>query len=341
MKHLRIPLVVLLSLAMTSWISADSIAAPGAIAQNQSTALERGYRTGYSDGYNVGYKDIGDQAARDYRSKEEYQRADRSYNEVWGPLEDYRDGYQQGFEAGYDAGYEKQLFNSSIPTGLSRRGNLEPTTNTQTSNIPTDDNASNTSSSSTPVSSAPSRAPISGPILIPGNAMMVIELDSSLSTDATQRGDPFQARVVQPGEYQGAIIDGRVTRVKRPGKVKGVAELQLSFERIRMPDGRQSNFGAEVVEVVDMGGTDRGEVDPEGGVRGRDSTKDDISRVGATTGIGAIIGAIVGGGKGAAIGAAVGGVAGTGSVLSKRGKDIRLDRGQQLRIRTATETRIQ
>lgn len=340
MKHLRIPLVVLLGLTMTSWISAVSIAAPGAIARKQSTALERGYRTGYSDGYNVGYKNIGDQAARDYRSKEEYQRADRSYNEVWGPLEDYRDGYQQGFEAGYDAGYDRQPFNSSIPTGLSRRGNLEPTTNTQTSNIPTDDDASNTSSS-TSVSGGPSSAPISGPILIPGNVMMVIELDSSLSTEATQRGDQFQARVVQPGEYQGAIIDGRVTRVKRPGKVKGVAELQLSFERIRMPDSRQSNFTAEVVEVVDMGGTDRGEVDPEGGVRGRDSTKDDISRVGASTGIGAIIGAIIGGGKGAAIGAAVGGVAGTGSVLSKRGKDIRLDRGQQLRIRTATETRIQ
>ena len=98
MKHLRIPLVVMLSLAMTSWISAVSLAAPSAIAQNQSTALKRGYRTGYSEyGYNAGYKDIGDQAVRDYRSKEEYQRADRSYNEVWGPLEDYRDGYHQGF----------------------------------------------------------------------------------------------------------------------------------------------------------------------------------------------------------------------------------------------------
>ena len=36
-----------------------------------------------------------------------------------------------------------------------------------------------------------------------------------------------------------------------------------------MPDGRQSNFSAEVVEVVDMGGADRGEVDPEGGVKGK------------------------------------------------------------------------
>jgi hypothetical protein len=97
-----------------------------------------------------------------------------------------------------------------------------------------------------------------------------------------------------------------------------------------------------VVEVVDMGNRDgAGTVDSEGGVRGRSTTKDDISKVGASTGIGAIIGAIVGGGKGAAIGAAIGGGVGAGSVLSKRGEDVRLDRGQQLKIRTATETRIQ
>ena len=170
---------------------------------------------------------------------------------------------------------------------------------------------------------------------------MLIELDSSLSTDSSQTGDRFQARVMEPGEYQGAIIDGRVTRVKRPGKVKGVAELQLAFDQIRMPDNRGTNFSAEVVEVVDMGSRDVGGVDPEGGVKGKDSTKDDVSKVGAATGIGAIVGAIFGGGKGAAIGAAVGGAAGTGRVLTKRGQDIRLDRGQQLRIRTSAETRIQ
>ena len=110
-------------------------------------------------------------------------------------------------------------------------------------------------------------------------------------------------------EYQGAIIHGRVTRVKRPGRVKGVAELQLSFDEIRMPDNRFGNVSAEVVEVVPTGREGEGEVDSEGGVRGRDSTKDDVAKVGAATGIGAIIGAIAGGGKGAAIGAAIGGAA--------------------------------
>ncbi|MCA1573289.1 MAG: hypothetical protein LC770_01855 [Acidobacteria bacterium] len=336
MKHLRISLVTLLSLALTSWFSVVSNGAANAMAQTQSTALERGYRTGYSDGYNAGYRDVADRVARDHQSKDEYQRADRSYNEAWGTIETYRNGYQQGFEAGYAAGYDRQPFNSSIPSGLTRRGTQDTQqTSTQSTTTQPDDNPADTSSSSS------SRSTISGPVLIPSGALLMIEMDSSLSTDASQRGDRFQARVMEPGEYQGAIIDGRVTRVKRAGKVKGVAELQLAFDQIRLPDNRGTNFSAEVVEVVDMGNRDVAGVDPEGGVKGRDSTKDDVSKVGAATGIGAIIGAIVGGGKGAAVGAAIGGAAGTGRVMTQRGKDIRLDRGQQLRIRTSAETRIQ
>src|SRR5215212_9683364 len=117
MNYLKLPLVVLLSSCISSLL-----AIVPAAAQGQTTALERGYRTGYSDGYTAGFKDVSDGAARNYQNKEDYQRADRSYNDVWGPIEDYRDGYQQGFEAGYTAGFERQQFNSSLPAGLRRRG---------------------------------------------------------------------------------------------------------------------------------------------------------------------------------------------------------------------------
>jgi hypothetical protein len=340
MKNLRIPLVGLLSLAIISILSLSQSGAPSARAQGQSTALERGYRTGYSDGYNAGYKDLSDRASRDFQNKAEYQQANRAYNQAWGTLEDYRDGYQQGYEAGYLNGYDGQSFNSSVPTGLARRGadQQRDTQTVQPQTNPDDDEAIiNRSGNSNPTPNIPA----SGPLMIPRDTFLIIEMESNLSTDASQRGDRFQARVIEPAEYQGAIIEGRVTRVKRPGRVKGVAELQLSFEQIRMADNRSGNVAAEVVEVVPTGRSDEGEVDSEGGVRGRDSTKDDVAKVGAATGIGAIIGAIAGGGKGAAIGAAIGGGVGTGGVLSKRGKEIRLDRGQQLKIRTSNDARIQ
>lgn len=320
MKNLKLLAVLLLTFAAIA-----SVAFVPAGAQSQSTALERGYRTGYSDGYNSGFNDVSNRQPRDFQGKDEYQQADRSFNEVWGPIEDYRDGYQQGFESGYAAGYDKLPFNSTIPTDLRRRS--APADHQTDVQPQQNDNVNQP-------------APVNnGIVSIPRDSILLVELLSPLSTDATQRGDRFEARVVEPRELDGAIVEGRVSRVKRPGKLKGVAELQLDFRSIRMPDRRVADLSADVIEVMPMSGDDNvGEVDPEGGVRGRDSTKDDVSKVGAATGIGAIIGAIAGGGKGAAIGAAIGGGIGTGGVLSQRGKDIRLERGQQLRIRTATDT---
>jgi hypothetical protein len=324
MNYFKIPLVVLLALVLTGLVT------PGASsvsAQNQSTALERGYRTGYSDGYSSGAADVGASAARDYRNKEEYQRADRSFNDVWGPIEDYRDGYQQGFEAGYGAGYDHQQFDSAIPTGLRRR---QANGNNSTVISRPDDNATPSPQDNTVVAS--------GSLSIPRNTILTLELMTPLSTDVSQRNDPFKARVVQPAEFANLVVEGRVTEVKRPGKVKGVAQLQLSFERITAPDNRMVGLHAELLDVIPMTSDSAADVDPEGGVKGRDSTKDDATKVGAATGIGAIIGAIAGGGKGAAIGAIIGGGAGTAGVMTQRGKDLRLEQGQQMRIKVSTDT---
>ena len=169
-----------------------------------------------------------------------------------------------------------------------------------------------------------------------------VELLQNLSTDVSQRGDRFEARVLEPAPYADMVVTGRVTSVRRPGKIRGSGQLQLSFQQIRTADGRWANFNAQVIEVVEKRtDTGVGDVDEEGGVRGKSTTKDDVTKVGAATGIGAVIGAIAGGGKGAAIGAVIGAGVGTGGVLTARGKDIRLERGQELLIRSATETRIQ
>jgi len=335
MNYLKLPLVILLGVALTgvlSFVSTANVAAQG------STALERGYRTGYSDGYTAGFSDVNDRAARDYQNKEDYKRADRSYNQVWGPIEDYRDGYQQGFETGYAAGYERQQFNSNLPSGLRRRGANPDPANTDANN--TVDNTAANNNSTDPNNAEVAAVTQTGSLAIPRNTILALELLTPLSTDASQRGDRFQARVVEPAEYAGYIVDGRVSQVKRPGKVKGVAELQLSFDQIRSTDNRTASLRAELLEITPMGDVDP-QVDSEGGVKGRDSTKDDVAKVGAASGIGAIIGTIAGGGKGAAIGAIIGGGAGTAGVMSQRGKDLRLERGQGLKIRTSADTSIQ
>jgi hypothetical protein len=350
-------LVASLALALLS-APALTVTATGKLSNERAAtapqsvgALERGYRTGYSDGYQSGYRDSADKAARDYRNKDEYQRADRAYASSYGALEDYRDGYQQGFEAGYDTGYERRSFNSTIPPNLSRRGTIDAQSGGTSipSSTSTSGSSNNGSSSSGNTGNTSSNSSISngnGPVstanvsFIPADTVLRVELLTNLSTDTTQRGDRFEARVVEPADYQGATIEGHVTRVKRPGKLKGNSELQLTFDKISL-NNRWTNFKAQVIEVIDSGQSDNvGDVDEEGGVKGKSRTKDDVAKIGSSAGVGAIIGAIFGGGKGAAIGAAIGAAVGTGGVLTSSGKDIRLDHGQHLRIRTSTETRF-
>ncbi len=318
-----------------------ALAAVPALAAAQSVgALERGYRTGYSDGYQAGYRDNAGGASRDYRDEDEYRRADRAYASSYGALEDYRDGYQQGFEVGYDAGYDRRGFDSTIPPNISRRGVVDPQATTTTTDVDNDPTLSTSSSTTIGGGNNPGPVNTSNISFIPAGTELRVELLTNLSTDVTQKGDRFEARVVGPPEYQGAMLEGHVTRVKRAGKVKGNSELQLAFDKISS-NGRWTDIRAQVVEIEDNGASEGvGEVDEEGGVRGKDRTKDDVAKVGASAGVGAIIGAIFGGGKGAAIGAVLGGAVGTGGVLTSRGKDIRLEHGQYLRIRTANETRF-
>jgi hypothetical protein len=326
-----------LRLALALALAASFFAAPAAA--QQYGPLERGWRTGYSDGYQAGWGDSLRSARRDYRASADYQRADRAYIASYGSLEDYRNGYQQGFEVGYEAGYARQGFDSNLPAGgVRRRGaTAADASGGATNPARTDDDDDESGSSSGDrgggvSSTGGARAVASGTVLL-------VELSNRLSTDVSQRGDRFEARVLEPQEFAGAVVSGRLAEVQRPGKTRGRALLQLEFDQIQMPGGGWEEFSAQVVEVVPTGDDKAGSVDPEGGVRGKSSTKDDVAKVGAGAGIGAIIGAIAGGGKGAGIGAVIGASVGTAGVMTQRGKDIRFERGQQLRIRSTGRTR--
>src|SRR6185369_9557296 len=291
-----------------------------AIAQDPVvTALMRGYRTGYSDGYQTGVGDKGANAPKEFRNKPDYDRADRAFNASWGALEEYRDGYRQGFEVGYGAGYDRRPFDSSIPADLRRRTedntvqypvdqNKSPVDNTKVDNTKVDntkvdntkvDNTKvdNTKVDNTKVDNT-NNGPGAGPgngITIPRDTILLVELLNEVSTEISQQGDPFQARVINPQQYNGAILEGHIAQLNRPGKAKGKAQLQLSFERIKFPDGRSAKISGQVIEVIPNGGSQGvGKVDSEGGVQGESSTKKDAGKIGVPAGIGAVFGAIFG-----------------------------------------------
>jgi hypothetical protein len=337
----QIPLILAFVVLIAALpVFSTSVAAQDPQSQPQASSLMRGYRAGYSDGYPAGVRDSANHADKNFRVKDEYQQADRAYSPNFGSLDEYRNGYQQGFEQGYNDGFDRRNFDSSIPTDLKvRESNDSSQAPVMTNTSRPADNSNNAPDNSTNATANPGA---STPLTIPHDTIMRVELMSNLSTDASQQGDRFEAKVLEPKEFEGALLRGSVTRVQRPGKVKGTAELQLSFDEIRLPDGRAAKMSAQVIEVLQTGTSDGvGKVDPEGGVKGKDSTKSDVTKIGAATGIGAVIGAIFGGGSGAAVGATIGAGVGTAGVLRERGKDIYLYQGQQMRIRTAGNAEIQ
>lgn len=177
-------------------------------------------------------------------------------------------------------------------------------------------------------------------IVIPEDTELIIELIDEIDTKRVREGDSFRAKVTAPYELSGAIIEGRVAKNRRPGRLKRRAELLLSFDRIKLSETRWSNFNAIIIEVLPVKGDNVKRVDNEGTVAGTRPYKDDGIKVGAATGTGVVIGAVVGGPVGAAVGAGVGAAFGVGAAVVERGEWIKLAEQQQLRIKTAYETQI-
>lgn len=347
-----------------------TVAVSDVSAQNTSAALHRGYRTGYSDGYMAGYRDSIDNIAKDPVKHGEYAEAKRAYNKDYGTIEDYSDGYRQGFETGYSTGFDKLSFESAVPAGLSRRGNVpvpmpatpsteviaksEPVGRTEipvppvTNNVPEPaveparSESQPVSQPATPVAYQKANyiADQNAIIIIPRDTELIIEIDGTLDTEKNSVGDKFTARIVSPSEIDGAILEGRIDRIVKPGRIKRRAEMLLSFDRIIISEERWANFDAVLTEVLPIKGDNVKMVDNEGTAVGQRTLKADAIKVGASTGAGIGIGAITAGPVGAAVGAGVGAAFGVGAVVIERGKHIHLNTNQQLRIRTSYEVKI-
>lgn len=174
----------------------------------------------------------------------------------------------------------------------------------------------------------------SSDFIIPNGESLVAELNDDLSTRTAREGQTFTAIVKQPVQFEGATIEGRITNLRRSGRITGRSEMTLAFDTIRLRDGRSYRF-AGILESVRTPSGDVVNVDNEGSVREDNQTTKTVQRTAIGTAVGAIIGAIAGGGKGAAIGAIVGAGGGAGSVYVQGREDLDLTRGTELRIRAS------
>ena len=165
--------------------------------------------------------------------------------------------------------------------------------------------------------------------IVPVGTNLKIRLNDTLSSKESRAGDKFTATVMDPVRFNEATLHGHVRSIVKSGKVKGKTTMNLSFDSIDMPDGKNGVLHGYVTRVY---GSESGQTDEEGGVESGSRGKQTVKRTGVGATAGAILGGIMGGGKGAAIGLILGGAAGAGSLAIKGSKELRLESGTEMLI---------
>jgi hypothetical protein len=165
---------------------------------------------------------------------------------------------------------------------------------------------------------------------VPDGTRLVATLDHALSTRTARVEDRFTLTTRSPSPYDGAVIEGTLSAVNASGRVSGQADMTLSFDRIRMRDGRTYPF-AGVLAVVRTPDGETIRVD-SATVQDKSQTGTTVQRGAIGAALGAVIGAIAGGGKGAAIGGAIGAGVGAGTVIVQGRDQLDLPWGTELTI---------
>jgi len=172
---------------------------------------------------------------------------------------------------------------------------------------------------------------------VPSGTKIPLTLTQGITTKTAKEGDPVYAQTAFPITQNnrivipaGSYVQGVVRRVVRPGRVKGRAELQMSFTSLILPNGYTVLLPGAVdkvpgLQTVDTKGS-------EGTIEGQGSKGKDAATIAKTTAAGAGLGGITGEGKGAGIGAGAGAALGLATVLLTRGPEIQLDPGASVEM---------
>jgi hypothetical protein len=141
--------------------------------------------------------------------------------------------------------------------------------------------------------------PVSGPVTVPAGTLLQIRTSEPLDTGKLQDGAAFQATAasdVFEGNVlaipRGAVLQGTVVKVKKPGTLGGSGELELQ------------------ITSLNLGGTAYPLTTDTWSSKGPNKAGYTASNTAGGAVVGAIIGGIIGRGPGAAIGALAGGGAG-------------------------------
>lgn len=350
MKHLaRSTFSALLASVMITALFAGSAfsqrKAPAKLAAKAPPSIyDQGYQKGYGDGFAQGQADWRQGVPRDFQSSDGFRSRDQKYDPRHAANGEYIEGFDLGFEIGHTDGYYGRARNAAVPANGAVLARATALANAQRAREqqqqqqpPRDDNTYQRNDPPPPQPAQrqeENRPRTTQPVDvdIPGGTSMQIRLTSTIDTKNNRSGDRFEAVVVSPDAYRDAIVEGHIANINRSGRVSGRTELALAFDRIRLQDGRDLELTASLEKIIESETVKK--VDEEGNVQSGSRSKDAQVRGGVGAAAGAIIGGIIGGAKGAVLGAVIGGAGGVGTVYVEGDKDLVLEPGTEMIIRT-------
>lgn len=169
-------------------------------------------------------------------------------------------------------------------------------------------------------------------LTIPAGAQIPLRLTQAISTKTAREGDPVYASTSFPFVINdrvlvpvGTYVQGRISSVKRGGRVHGRAEVLMHFTSLIYPNGYTVMLPGSVQNVPGAGTNSvKGQ---EGTIQSDSQTGQKVGTAATTAATGAAIGGISHGWQGAGIGAGIGAAAGTAIGMLTRGHDVTLEAG--------------
>ncbi len=194
----------------------------------------------------------------------------------------------------------------------------------------------------TKTSSPPALAPAAShvnanEITIPAGTRIPVAIKNAISTKSSREGDPIYAqstfpvvvddRIVVPA---GTYVQGKISRIKPAGRLKGRAEVLVHFTTLIYPSGYTVILPGA---IEDAPGVDKSHVkDKEGTIQGDSDKAKTAGTIAGPAAEGGIIGAVTHGGEGALIGAGIGGAIGTTIAALSHGNEVRMGPGTTLEV---------
>jgi hypothetical protein len=166
--------------------------------------------------------------------------------------------------------------------------------------------------------------------VLPAGTALPLALNSTVGSEVSEVEDTVRAtlrRTISLDGHEvlplGTEFSGVVTDAQRAGRVKGRSRVVLQFTSLRFA-GERLSVRTDAIEQI-----------------GEATKGEDAAKIGVGAGAGAVIGGLLGGKGGAAKGAVIGGSAGTGVVMTTRGKDVLLEPGSEVSTTLAAPLTVQ